>query len=625
MAFIPQSGSVVAFQGNPSVLQALVTVTNPVTVSSISGTVGASIIGLPPVNVVGRPSISGTVNIAGNPSISGTVLVGNTNVNVSGSVAAWLQSTDASIITIGTAVPNQSVSGTVDVGNFPTNQNVSGSVVAFQGTPQWTVRSSITGGIFPVSGSVAAVIVGTPNVNTAGSVVAFQGTTPWANTNVGSIITVSQDSSVVAYQLAGSILATSATVLPGSVSGAITAPPGSIMAVAGAVTAPAGSIATVVHPAGSVSGVRTDNTSVITVWKDSSVITYQLAGSILATSASITPAENQSVSGTVNIGNFPTSQNVSGSVVAFQGTSPWLTNQGGSVIAVFQSSSIIARVTGSVATLGIAGSIMSVTAPAGSVATVIATAPAGSIMATNQVAGSVMAVATGSVAAWLQSNNASVITVVSAGAISVGSVSGAVTAPPGSVSAVRTDNASVIAISTNVGSVITIQQANSIVGTYVEDAAYATGDRGLFFLAMRNDLMASITSADLDYSGVAVGPVGEAIVANAPITKWVQGTASMLGGLPTTGVAVPIIATGGTSVFTYITGLQITNPSANNAFIRLIDSGGATLGFTIAPANGGSNIYFANALKTAANTGFSASVNTVASVYLSAQGFVAKA
>lgn len=58
MAYQPQSGSVVAFQGNPSVLQVLATVTNPVNVSSVSGTVGASVIGTVPVTQSGtlRPS-----------------------------------------------------------------------------------------------------------------------------------------------------------------------------------------------------------------------------------------------------------------------------------------------------------------------------------------------------------------------------------------------------------------------------------------------------------------------------------------------------------------------------------------------------------------------------------------
>lgn len=139
MAYVPNSGSVVAFQSDPTKL--LVT-------ASVSGIAGASIIGLPPF-----------------------VLGGSTN---------------ASIITVGTAAANQSVSGIVGasiVGQLPAGTAPLGSVATLQGTNPWIVTSSIAGGIFPVSGSVAAVIVGTPNVNTAGSVVSFPGA-GWA----GSVV-----------------------------------------------------------------------------------------------------------------------------------------------------------------------------------------------------------------------------------------------------------------------------------------------------------------------------------------------------------------------------------------------------------------------------------------------------
>ena len=167
-----------------------VAVTN---IPSISGTVD---IGVSPGSVLAyqggawTPSVSGTVNIAGNPSISGTV-------NIAG---------------------NPSISGTVLVGGTP-NVNTAGSVVAFQGTDPWTVRSSLAGGIFPVSGSVAAIITNT-NVNVGGSVLAFQastwpgsilalqGTSPWAISSVygnisGSVL--SQQSGTRTTSVVGSI------------------------------------------------------------------------------------------------------------------------------------------------------------------------------------------------------------------------------------------------------------------------------------------------------------------------------------------------------------------------------------------------------------------------------------
>lgn len=222
------SGSVAAFvQGTPNVnvagsvaawLQStnasVITVGTAAPNQSVSGTVGASVIGTVPVTQSGTiiTSLVSTVpssvivgaSIFGLPPVNVTNFP--TNQNVSGSVAAWLQSTNASVITVGTAVANQSVSGTVDVGNFPTSQNINGSVVSFQGTNPWIITGSVQASLTPaanqsvsgtvqtdVRGSVGAVIIGgsiataTTNssvvllnsANVIGSVAALQGTDPW--------------------------------------------------------------------------------------------------------------------------------------------------------------------------------------------------------------------------------------------------------------------------------------------------------------------------------------------------------------------------------------------------------------------------------------------------------------
>jgi hypothetical protein len=191
------------------------------------------------------------------------------------------------------------------------------------------------------------------------------------------------------------------------------------------------------------------------------------------------------------------------------------------------------------------------------------------------------------------------------------------TAPIGSVAALQGTNPWV---STQVGSVITISQAPSIVGTYAEDAAHASADKGLFTLGVRNDTMSSVTSADGDYSPVSMGPIGEALVANAPLTKWVQGTADFRAN---TGASIVLVAAQGASVFTYITGIQIANMGPASVLVTLAGTG-STLGYSIAPAGGGSNIVYANALKTPANGTFAASISGVASVFVSAQGFISK-
>ncbi len=208
--------------------QSPVSVTGTVTVvgqqgASVSGTVGASVIGLTPVAVTNTPSISGTVQ----------------------------------------------------VGNFPTTQNVSGSVVTAQ---SGTVISSLVSTV-PSSVIVGASIFGQLPAGTAvlGSIAALQGTNPW--------ITTFSNPSIYALQLAGSVLATSATVNAGN---------SSVMLlnganVIGSVTALQGTLPwTISSVYGNISG---------------SVVAFQGAGWSGSVAATVTN----------------TNLNVSGSVVGFQG------------------------------------------------------------------------------------------------------------------------------------------------------------------------------------------------------------------------------------------------------------------------------------------------------------------
>lgn len=225
------------------------------------------------------------------------------------------------------------------------------------------------------------------------------------------------------------------------------------------------------------------------------------------------------------------------------------------------------------------------------------------------------------------STNASVITVGSSAPANQ-SVSGALFIS-GSV-LLGSSNASVITVpqmssvlAVPVGSVIAVLQAASIVGTYAEDAASASGDKGFLVMGARNDTLASVTSNDGDYSSHVVGPAGELIAENAPLTKWISGTASMLGGVPLTS-SVIVIAAQGASVFTYITGVQVANLGSASVLVGFYGATSSLIGYTIAPAGGGSNIYYENGLKTNANGAFSASVSGTASIFVSAQGFISK-
>lgn len=182
-----------------------------------------------------------------------------------------------------------------------------------------------------------------------------------------------------------------------------------------------------------------------------------------------------------------------------------------------------------------------------------------------------------------------------------------------------------------IGSVATLQgtspwitdfaQSPSIVGTYTEDAGHTSANKGIFTLGVRNDTLSSITSADGDYSPIATGPSGETVTANAPITQWIRGTADLR---VVQGASVTTIAAQGASVFTYITGVQLSNMGSASVLVTFGGGLGSILGYSIAPAGGGSNILYPNALRTGENSAFTASISGTASVLVSAQGFIAK-
>lgn len=295
--------------------------------------------------------------------------------------------------------------------------------------------------------------------------------------------------------------------------------------------------------------------SSVITYVQNSVATVIIGGSI---SASFTPPANQSVSGTVGA-----------SVI-------------GAVPVQLSNSSVITYVQNSVAAVIIGGSIAASFTPP----------------ANQSVSGTVGASIIGAVP--VQLANSSIITVSQNSSIITIWQSSSVLAVP-------------------VGSTIAVLQSPSIVGTYAEDAGHTSGDKGLFALGVRNDLQSSITSADLDYSPIAVGPTGALIATDAPITKWIQGTADLRVVL---GSSVTALAAQGASVFTYIREIQVANFGPSSVLVTFGGGLGSILGYTIAPAGGGSN--FVTRLKTGENSAFTASINGTASVLVSVQGFTAK-
>lgn len=586
MAFIPSSDSVIAFQSDPTKLVGTFSVVGTITATptgnqSVSGAVTA-----PAGSVMMTAQLAGSVlavsaTAAANQSVSGAVTAQAGSImsvaNPAGSTTAvlatqvtspWIVApNNSSLFSLQPAGSILAVSATAAA-----NQSVSGTVNTL---PLGTIITSLVSTI-PSSVIVGTSIFGQLPAGTAvlGSVATLQGTTPWINTNVGSIITVSKDSSVIAYQLAGSVLATSGTAAANqSVSGAVTAPPGSIIQVSGATTTTAGSIISVTNPAGSVTTVAgtvattqsgTWISSIVSTVPSSVIVGASIFGQLPAGTATLGsvaaivsnfPA-NQSVSGatTTTAGSILSVTNPAGSVTAVSGISfslssvhivsgSVITVPTGSTITLNQGSSIIARVTGSVAILGTSGSIMAVTVVSGST---LAFAPAGSLMS--------------------------------------------VTNPAGSITQVT---------NTNVGSVIVVWQVPSIVGTYAEDATHTTADKGFFVMGVRNDAVASFTGANLEYNPFGHDSAGRMLIKPfAPGESSLLSTASTVNFGTATAASIRLFVAPGAGLKNYITDFNISNTGAATTLVSFVDEDASVMGRTIAPAGGGSNHSFATPLTT---------------------------
>lgn len=379
----------------------------------------------------------------------------------------------------------------------------------------------------------------------------------------------------------------------------------------------------------SVLGINPDNSinaSIIgipTVTTGNASIIAVIQGSV---ATSITPAANQSVSGTVGasvVGHAPVVI-VGGSILTSATANQSVSGTvGASIVGLAPVNQLNANYTAATDNLSPGNSLQAIAMGH------VFNGSNWDRLRGNSSVGALVNTGTGSVIVLVQGSVATVGTTANQSVSGALNVSGSVLLGNSTASVITVWKSSSI-IAVNAGSVVTISQgsvinvlqAPSIVGTYAEDAAHATGDKGMFVMQVRNDTMSSVTSADGDYSPIAGGPVGETIVANAPITKWVRGTAD-LRGAGSSGVSVIALSAAGSSIFTYVTGVQVANMGSASVLVTLA-SGGSILGYTIAPAGGGSNIVYPNALKTPANFGFAASISGAASVLVSAQGFTSK-
>src|SRR3990167_1493852 len=137
--------------GSVTVLQG----TNPWVMGSISGTTGSSIVGQLP---------AGTAVLGSVATLQGTNpwIISSIYGNISGSVASFPRGTI--ITSLVSTIPSSVIVGASIFGHAPVFIIV-GSVATLQGTNPWTVDGEVTVGNFPT------------NQNISGSVVAFQGGT----------------------------------------------------------------------------------------------------------------------------------------------------------------------------------------------------------------------------------------------------------------------------------------------------------------------------------------------------------------------------------------------------------------------------------------------------------------
>lgn len=625
------AGSVVAFQPNPSVFQALVglmstsasVITAPITNQNVSGSV---------VSFQAGTQITSLVSTVPSSVIVGTSIFGQLPAGTAplGSVAT-LQGTNPWITNINHSVATVIIGGSI-AATFtpPANQSVSGTVQA-------DIRASVA--VVIIGGSVATATTNSSvmllnSANVIGSVAALQGTNPW---NIAG--------SVAAFQ-AGVRISSLVSTTPSSVQVGV-----SMMGIAPvtitANTVPASALAFL----GATSSVTAGISSIITVTgyalaalqitsNPSMTATITFQGSADTLSWRPISGYNQETGAIASITTIADANwmfNVAG-LQAFRALMPVWT--AGSVTGKVYLSPVDARtfathvdnVTPSSLLVGasIFGQLPAGTAPLGSVATLQGTNPW-------IVVGSVYGNISGSVAAFQAGTwSHSVMTLQITSIATVGQVMGSIAALQatnpwniaGSVAAFVVGSSSIITraadssiLAVPVGSTIVVIQSPSIVATYAEDAAHTSADKGIFALNVRNDTLASITSADLDYSPHAMGPAGEGIIAIAPYTKGIQGTGDLR---VVQGTSVLVIAAQGASIFSYIRTVQVTNMGSASVLVTFGGGLGSILAYTIAPSGGGSNIKFDPWLKTGENSAFTASISAISSVLVSAQGFIAK-
>lgn len=437
----------------------------------------------------------------------------------------------------------------------------SGSVVSFEGGSWSTsVQSGNASVIVLVQGSVATTTLANQSVSgTIGA--SIIGQLPAGTAMIGS---------VVAYQ--GAIPWTISSVY-GNVSGSI-----------------AGTYANS-NVASTVTGVAMmfkQNISTSIMTEVSPTFPLPITGAVAA-----------SISGSVTINPPSVYGNISGSVVAFQGTSPWVVNfqnssilatPVGSTIAVIQGSSLIGVVTGSVLSIQSGTRITSIVSSTPS-SVLVGASIFGQLPAGTAPLGSV---------ATLQGTNPWVIV----GSV-YGNVSGSVVAFEGGAwSTSIIGGASVFQAGTWNVSVMSTVPSSLLTGIY----------------AQRNDTVASFLGADLTWRPYATDSAGRTLIKPFSADESRLDTTSS-----TVSTSVTALFNSVVGLRSYVTDIMVANTGASATLITFKDGSTSVLGYTIAPAGGGSNINgMAFPMRTAPAQDFTYTVATATSVlYITAKGYKA--
>lgn len=323
----PVSGAVTTLQGtSPWVVSGTITTSPDVNIHDSAGNALTSTGGSLNANITNFPatqSVSGTV----------TSLQGTNPWTVGGTVAA----TQSGVWTTGRTWALSSGTDSVNVGNFPATQPVSGTVTALQGTSPWVISGTVTSNIGTTGGLLLDTTF-TSRINTLGQKTSIN-STPVVLASDQSVIPVSQSGTWNITNISGTIslptgAATEATL--SSLNSKVVVVNTGAVTISAALPAGTNLIGHVIADSGSTTAV----TGNVTVVQPTGTNLHAVIDSGAVTSNQGTPAATAnrwpvqitdgtdlaqvSAGGAVLVDGSATTQPVSGTVAVIQSTSPWV-------------------------------------------------------------------------------------------------------------------------------------------------------------------------------------------------------------------------------------------------------------------------------------------------------------